>query len=68
MGASWEEEPLTAVGTAAALEEATVFLGFGAMSMVKIFKKIEKSLKLYGFLESLRALNADLIEDDEQSM
>jgi len=66
MGASWEEEPPTVVGAVAVLEEATVCLGFGAILTVKSLKKIEKSSELYGFWESLRALDAGLIEDDEQ--
>ena len=47
-------------------EVATVFI-FGAITMVKIFEKIEKSSELYEFWESLKALDAGLIEDDEQS-
>jgi len=38
-----------AVGTAAPLDEATICLAFGAISTVKIFEKIEKISKLYGF-------------------
>ena len=47
-------------------EVATVFT-CKVMSTIKIFKKIEKSLELYGFWESSRALDAGLIEHDEQS-
>ena len=46
-------------------EEATIF-AFGAMSTVKIFKKIEKILELY-VLRKFRDLDVGLIEDDEQS-
>jgi len=67
MGASWEEEPRTAVGTVTTLEEAAICWGFGSMSMVKILEKIEKSLEFYEFWESLRALDAGVIKDDEQS-
>jgi len=37
------------VNAATVLEEVAICLGFGAMSMVKIFEKIKKISKLYEF-------------------
>ena len=47
----------------AALEEATVCLGFGAILTVKSLNKIEKGLKLYGFRKAQEVcLNTDLMK------
>ena len=54
MGAFLEEELPIVVGTVAALEEATICLGFGAILTVKSARKIEKSWTFMG-LEKLKS-------------
>ena len=66
MGASWRGTLSIWGSTVAALEEEVTVFAFGAMIMVKIFEKIEKSSELYGFWESTRAFDASLVKDDEQ--
>jgi len=43
------------IGTTTTLEEAAVCLGLRAISLVKISRKIGKSLKFYGFLRKLKS-------------
>ena len=59
-----------AIGAAAMLKEATIFLSFNAISTVKFFEKIEESLKSLG-LEKLKSFvlfsDAGLVEGASQN-